>query len=327
VQKFWSILFGVVLVATLVLFIVSPVLRWWLPEDISTHGDQVDLLYYAILYLTGFFFVLTEAMLVIFLWRYIARPGRRAVYTHGNHRLEWTWTMVTAVILLVIAVAQINAWEKIKYQRSMPVPDHVFEVTARQFEWRLRYPSPESHDDLITHWHSKGSEPKRAQDWERMPESDDVRVVNEVHTWQGAKVRLYLKSRDVIHSFFLPNLRLKQDALPGKTIPVWFEATQANIEWDAGQKKWKPLGSVWSEEKKQWVVWDNEANAFVKKDWVNWELACAELCGWGHSKMQGRLFVHRDRSDYLEWLRQAQSNETAHQPTGLDTPPEPAGNP
>src|SRR5262249_20590202 len=114
-------------------------------------------------------------------------------------------------------------------------------------------------------------------------------LVNDLHTYVGAKVRVYLKTRDVLHSFFLPNLRLKQDAVPGKTIPVWFETTASNCEYN--------------ESKKDWVVKEN------------WPLACAELCGWGHYKMQGQLIVHKDKADYDRWLEEAAKKQNQREAT------------
>ena len=105
---------------------------------------------------------------------------------------------------------------------------------------------------------------------------------------------IYLKTQDVIHSFFLPHMRLKQDALPGKTILVWFEPIDANCE---------KVGDVWrdgrrKDERKGWV----DDPAFV------WELACAEYCGSRHSLMRGKLFVHPTKDDFLAWLRVQQKD-------------------
>jgi len=103
-------------------------------------------------------------------------------------------------------------------------------------------------------------------------------------------VRMFLKTKDVLHSFFLPNLRIKQDALPGKTIPVFFDATEANVKWDSTKTKLESVG----------------------KD-KDWELACAELCGWGHYKMRGRLYVHETKEDYLHWLKlEAERQNVTH---------------
>jgi cytochrome c oxidase subunit 2 len=285
VQKWWSVLFGGVLLVILVFTLSSYyVPGWWLPEGVSTFSPDVDWLFYLIFAITGVTFVLVSAVLVYSLWRYAERPGGRGNYVHGNHKLEYTWTFATAVILLFIAFAQIQAWEKIKYQTRMPEPDLVLGVSARQFEWRIRYAADLKQNDEILGWTK--SDPRAATDWGsgKAPHIDDVHRVNEVHVWKDAQVRVYLTTRDVIHSFFLPQLRLKQDALPGKTIPVWFKCTESNGKWQ--DHKW------------------------VGQEGKDWELACAELCGWGHSRMQGRLYVHESKEDYLAWLADARKEQS-----------------
>jgi cytochrome c oxidase subunit 2 len=292
VQKFWSILFAAVNLAALGLFVIAPLMHglfginWWLPKDVSApgFGSGVDALYYWILGVTGFFFVLTEALLVWAMWRYAAAPGRASWYVHGNHTLEWFWTIVPGAILVIIGLTQVRTWEAIKYKSHMPDPEQVVEVSARQFEWRIRYPTTETNVELTHDWKGKKTQ-ARVKAWDDVGEADDVRIVNELHTWKGAKVRVFLKTRDVIHSFFLPNMRLKQDALPGKMIPVWLETAEHNVEWDEAKHDWD-----------------------VKE---NWELACAELCGWGHYKMQGRFFVHKDKAEFDRWLKQMQDRQSA----------------
>jgi cytochrome c oxidase subunit 2 len=286
VQKWWSVLFGAVLLASFGLFVVAAfVPGWWLPvlANADSFGWDVDYLFYLILALTGFFFVLTEAILVYNMWTFAAKPGRKPDYVHGNHRLEMLWTIVPAAILLFIAFAQISAWNKIKLQSRMPNPDQVLEVSARQFEWRMRYPTDENRQTMHEEW--AAGKPQVADAWGRntFAEIDDLHIGNEVHTWLNADTRIYLKTRDVLHSFFLPNMRLKQDAVPGKTIPVWFKPTLANAKWNPATKK----------------VDTTEI----------WELACAELCGWGHYKMQGRLYVHESYESYKAWLEHLQEEE------------------
>jgi cytochrome c oxidase subunit 2 len=265
-------------------------------------GPDVDGLFYVILAVTGFFFFLTEGLLVYAMWKYVARPGEKSTYTHGSHKLEVAWTIVPALILLFIAFAQVRAWSDIKYQSRMPVPDQVFELTARQFEWRFRYPTmsgqpkkPGQTEQMLDGW-KEGQETAAAVEWQQHPHADDTHVVNEVHTWKGARVRFYLKSRDVIHSFFLPNMRIKQDALPGKVIPVWFDTkgdgAEANCHFD--------------EDKKTWVLDEDKAK--------HAELACAELCGWGHYKMRGMVYIHKDQADYMKWLEDASEEERRTKP-------------
>jgi len=76
-HKLWSVLFAVVNLAALGLFVVAPSYGWWLPRDVSTTGDGVDFLFFLILYTTGFFFVLTQAILVYFMWVYAGEPAAR----------------------------------------------------------------------------------------------------------------------------------------------------------------------------------------------------------------------------------------------------------
>jgi cytochrome c oxidase subunit 2 len=297
VQRGWSLFFGAVLLAELGLYLAGRffVPGWGLPPlaNADSFGKDIDHLFFVIEGPVLIAFLLTEVLLVYFMWRFTARPDRRSVYVHGDHRLEFAWTTVSAVILLFIAFAQIHVWADVKYPRMSP-PQHVIEVSARQFEWRVRYPDEKRRQNMTAEREGEKWETKRvADDWGRNNLADfgDTHVVNEIHTWDGANTRVYLKSRDVLHSFFLPNMRLKQDAVPGKEyIPVWFKPTDYNGEWKDG-------GWVYAR--------DKDGNRKV------WELACAELCGWGHYKMNGYLYVHRTKASYDAWLADAQAKERA----------------
>jgi cytochrome c oxidase subunit 2 len=285
-QKGWSLFFGGVISAITGLTVYSGVSgRWWLPENICVFGGETDDLFYLILWLVAFFFILTQAILVYAMFRFTGQPGRKAMFFHGVVWLELVWTAVPSAILLFIAFAQIQAWNKIKVAARMPEPDQVIQVSARQFEWRMRYPT----DSRFRGASALRENAKQLDQWAKDAQYDDLRIVNEVHIWEESKVRIFLTSRDVIHSFFLPNLRIKQDALPGKTIPVWFAAEKgtANTKYNPETKKWD-------------VPTENA------------DLACAELCGWGHYKMRGRLYIHKDREDYENWLKQAFEEQNRH---------------
>jgi len=200
----------------------------WLPENVSTYGKDIDRLFYIIYYITGTTFLLVTGALVVFLILYRQREGRRATYVHGNTTLEIIWTIVPAIILVVLSFMSQASWGHIK-GRVPPSDVHV-QVTAKQFNWEILYPGPDG----------------------KIGTADDLQVDNELHVPVGKVVRVTLKAKDVIHSFFLPNLRLKQDAVPGREIQAWFEATKPG----------------------------------------RYELPCAELCGFGHSGMLGHLTVH-----------------------------------
>jgi cytochrome c oxidase subunit II len=203
-------------------------LDWWLPENVSTYGREIDWLFHLIYYITGITAILVFATMLVFLVMYRDRPGRKARYTHGNTTLEIVWTVVPALILVILTLLSVPAWSKIKM--TMPETDFVVQVTAKQFNWQVTYP---------------GADGKFGTD-------DDKTLLDEMHVPVNKVVRVLLKSQDVIHSFFVPQFRMKQDAVPGHEIRQWFEATKP------GKYEWP----------------------------------CAELCGFGHSGMRGWIYVH-----------------------------------
>lgn len=320
--KWWSALFGVVMLACLGMFMVAPfVPSWWLPEGVSTHAERVDALFYIILYVTGFFFVLTEALLVYFMFKYAGQPGtapraqpaaETGLYAllhrwfPDAHRVEVAWTIVPALILLFIAFAQVPTWLEIKDRsrrpaiggEKTPIQCH---VSARQFEWRVRYPSSQR----LRNWQTFTTDEKTIADFKsfgsfdgatpRFPHLDDVPFVNEVHTWKGQTLLVQLNTIDVLHSFNIPHMRVKQDALPGRTIPVWFTPTKANTRYN--------------EETKRWEDGFNFATRAPDRN-HRWEIACAELCGWGHHRMIGRVYVHDTKDDFYRWLEHVEQGQS-----------------
>lgn len=211
----------------------------WLPENVSTYGEDIDHLFYVIYYITLIAFLLVAVTMIWFLVKYRYREGRRAKYTHGSTTLEVIWTIVPAIILIVLAVMGQSVWGDIKIR--IPAGDVQVQVVGKQFNWRMVYPGPDK----------------------KFGTEDDLNLENELHVPVNKVVRVILASEDVIHSFFLPQLRLKQDAVPGRDIPAWFEATKAGT----------------------------------------YEIPCAELCGFGHSGMVGKLIVH-SADDYAQWVKE-----------------------
>lgn len=238
-SRFWTILFLLVPILGVATFMAAPAFGHWLPDDFSEHGHKIDSLFYFILYLTGVVFVATTVVMFFFMWKYDAANNTEpAKFTHGSHSLEIIWTILPAATLLFIALYQMNAWAEVKIERPEIVP--TCKVVARQFEWRIQYPGPDQQLDT----------------------PDDIYApANEMHVPVNEQVLIHLESEDVLHSFFLPNFRIKQDAVPGSVIPVWFRATEVGP----------------------------------------YDLVCAELCGWGHYKMKGRLTVET-REAFDKWL-------------------------
>jgi cytochrome c oxidase subunit 2 len=203
---------------------------WIMPEGASTYAGDIDRLYYIILVITGIALLIVEVALVVFAIKYRARPGRRAHYTHGNMKAEVIWTAVPAVVVVMIGVLSARVWGEI-HRKDGPPPDAIpVGVMAKQFEWNASYPGPDG----------------------QLGSADDVVTRNELHIPVSRPISVMLEAEDVIHSFFIPAFRVKQDAVPGMHIRIWFEATKPGT----------------------------------------YELGCAELCGLGHYRMRGLVTVH-----------------------------------
>jgi cytochrome c oxidase subunit 2 len=259
VGRFWSLLFLSVPILGVLTFVWA-MAGWpgmenhWLPENIGgNEAIWIDRLFLFILGLTGIIFVVTGFVFFWFLWVYDAEKTTQPVkYFHGSHTLEVVWSIIPAAALLFIAIFQMKVWANAKLER--PTQDGlpkapIAEVTGRQFEWRIRYAGK---DGII------GTQ-------------DDVLKVNDLHLPINEDIVLLIKSQDVLHSFFLPHVRVKQDVVPGMQQFVWFKANRTG----------------------------------------KYDIVCAELCGWGHYKMRGRMTLQR-RADFDKWLEQAwQEQEVA----------------
>ena len=117
----------------------------WLPENVSTFGDEIDSMFYFIYYLTGAVFILVTVLLILFLILYRRQEGRRAVYSHGNTTMEITWTVIPTIILVVLAFVSASTWAKIKV--NAPPSDFEVKVTGKQFNWEIVYPGPDKKLD------------------------------------------------------------------------------------------------------------------------------------------------------------------------------------
>ena len=204
-------------------------------ENISTFGGQVDALFTLVLALTGVAFVLTEGALIYFILRYRRRAKEKARYVHGNRRLEILWTVIPGLLFFGLAILQTGTWREIMIDLPPASESLVMSLEATQFEWHPTYPGPDG----------------------RLGTEDDIEApVNVIHVPVNRKVIVHLTSEDVLHSFFVPALRVKHDAVPGQTISLWFEAIETG----------------------------------------EFEIACAELCGLGHYRMRAFLTVEEDEA-------------------------------
>jgi cytochrome c oxidase subunit 2 len=189
-----------------------------IPEQASTHARHADSLFFALIGLTLFFVVVIAAFLLYFSVKY--RRGSKADRSHpvsGNIKLEIVWTLIPLVLALGVFI-----WGTKLYFDLFRFPPGAFEinVVAKQWLWSFKQP-------------------------------DGRQEINELHVPLGRPVKLTMTSEDVIHSFFVPAFRIKQDVLPGRDTSLWFEATKPG----------------------------------------EFQLFCAEYCGANHAYMVGRVIV------------------------------------
>lgn len=206
----------------------------WFPHNVSAEGERIDKLVIFSFWVTGFFFALVVIALIYFTFRYRERPGSKAYYTHGTGKIERIITFLLA--MSVFGVIDMNVIHRSNEDFEFLMGKNLdrskalrVEVQARQFEWRVRY----------------------SADNKTFGTAKDITSLNQLHLPVDRPIFVQLTSNDVVHSFYLPNFRVRQDVLPGLVNQV----------------------------------------AFMGKEKGQYTLACSELCGLGHYRMKGYVTV------------------------------------
>jgi cytochrome c oxidase subunit 2 len=242
-----AIAIWVITVASLWMFLSH---RWWFPEAISEHGPSVDRQFVITIIVCGIAFAAAQIGLGWAVWKYRdSADKQRATYSHGNNRLEVVWTVVTAVVFISLAVMGQRVWASL-HLHSAPAGSYQIEVTAQQFAWNVRYPGKDTiFGKTDVQYIDDATNPVGLTDTDANGKDDVVGPTLVVP--ENRPVEIVLKSKDVTHSFWVPQLRFKQDLVPGMAIHVHFTATKVG----------------------------------------KYELACAELCGMNHFKMKSYMLV------------------------------------
>jgi cytochrome c oxidase subunit 2 len=242
---------------------------WWFPIDISKHGPAIDHQFMLTLIITGIIMVAAQVSLAYAVWRYRDRgDGRKARYSRGNNLLEATWTLAAAILFIGLNLMGYRTWANIHFVGAQPGAMQI-EVWGEQFAWYFRYPGPDGQfgpvhvekvDDATGNFLGLDRDHDAAS-------KDDI-VTATLGLPVNREIQLILRSKDVTHSFFVRELRMKQDLVPGMEIPIHFTATKIG----------------------------------------RYELACAELCGLGHYKMRAFVDVmsQEDFEKWLQNMAAAQ---------------------
>lgn len=225
--------------------------KWWFPEAISSHAPALDRQFLITIIVVGIAFAAAQIGLGWMVWRYGETGDRkRATYTHGSSRLEVVWTIVTAVVFIGLALMGQRVWAALHFNQA-PAGAYQVAAVAQQFQWNFHYSGkdgvfgrtdPRLIDDGGLNFIGLDDADPNARD-------DSVHSVLAIPV--GRPVELILRSKDVIHNFWVPQLRFKQDLVPGMVIRVHFTANRPG----------------------------------------KYELACAELCGQLHYAMKSFMLV------------------------------------
>jgi cytochrome c oxidase subunit 2 len=202
----------------------------------SSYSMDVDQLFVLVSILVGVWFIAAEVMFFWLLYRFRAKDGQKAQYITGKEKHLKQWINIPHALVLVcdvvIIIAAVRVWVLIK--QTLPPADRTIRVVGQQWAWTFTDPGLDGRIDT----------------------PDDVRSTDELHVEVGKTYHFLLESKDVVHSFFVPAFRLKQDADPGRIYTGWFKPTKTG----------------------------------------SYDILCAEICGIGHGVMGARLVVDSSES-------------------------------
>ncbi|MBI4042147.1 MAG: cytochrome c oxidase subunit II [Deltaproteobacteria bacterium] len=244
---------------------------YWLPIDISTHGYQIDQLIALLHWFMGGLFVFWSAFFIYCLIRFRHREGHQASYRLISGKFSKVLEVGVIIVESVLLIGfSIPIWASLKHDFPDAKEALTVHIVAEQFSWNIHYPG---RDGVFGKRDVQLTSPSNPLGLDRKDPygKDDITSINVFHMVVNKPVIVHLSSKDVIHSFFIPVMRIKQDAIPGSSIPIWFEATQTG----------------------------------------KFDIACAQLCGLGHYRMRGEVSIDTQEAFDQWMLQKESESEQA----------------
>lgn len=287
--------------------ILAPVM---IPKAVSVHGVKTDNLFYITLVIIMIVFVLTQLALFYFAYRYNESKGHNAYFYPHNNKLEIVWTVVPTIVLTVLIAYGMREWYIIFNKDARDAKNTmVVEVTAKQFNWIIRYPGLDGKfgERIIDKEHVSPTN-ELGINWDDNKSHDDF-MSEKIYLVKDKPVLMKLGAQDVLHSFYLPHFRVKMDCVPGLPTEFYFVPTTTTEE----MKKYLSTQPWWQQ--------INPETGEPRWKTFKYELACAELCGSSHYGMQREVVVVTEE-EYDTWLKsQASYYETVVKPTLAESKP------
>jgi cytochrome c oxidase subunit II len=255
----------------------------WLPPNAAAHGAQIDGALNWVHVLMAILFVGWTAFFVIALWRF--RRSRNPVASHTgvrSHASSWLEGGVAVAEAILLIGLAIPLWADRVADFPAEKDSVVVRLVGEQFAWNAHYPGPDGVFGRTAIEKIDLQSNPLGLDRDDPAAKDDFTTVNQLYLPVDKPAIVHLSSKDVIHSFNVPEFRVKQDAVPGMSIPVWWVPTVTTAEMR--QRLNKP--------------------EFV------YEIACAQLCGLGHYRMRG-FYSIKTQEAYDAWLKETAASELA----------------
>ncbi|MEE9373239.1 MAG: OmpA family protein [Saprospiraceae bacterium] len=296
----WMVIFMIV-------FLVACVASAWYYKDAmlgygphlsaSAHGGTLDTLFNTTLIFTVPVFIITHILTFWYAYKYRDKPGRKATFFSHSNRLELIWTGVPAVVMAILVVQGLIAWNEIMFDVEAGDDYIEIEATGSQFLWEIRYPGADNKLGTRDYKMIKPANNPLGQDWKDEKNIDDIHVSGEFLLPVNKKVRVRIIAKDVLHNFYLPHFRVKMDAIPGLPTYFVFTPTLTTEEYRNNLK----------DTPEYQVPYDDEDPSGPQRwEMFNYELACAELCGKGHYSMRRVLRVVSEE-EYEVWINEQSS--------------------
>ena len=305
-----------------------------LPLDASAHGSRIDTMIGVVHWLMLVLFVIWSIYFVYVLFRFRRVRNPKADYvgvkSHASSYLEIAVAAFEGVLLIGFAIP---VWSTVVNAFPSEKDATVVRIVAEQFAWNVHYPGL---DGVFGRTDIKliSAENPLGIDREDPNAKDDIATINQLNLPVNKPVIIHLTTKDVIHSLNLPLFRVKQDAIPGQNIPVWFKPVMTTEEIAKKlTKAYRIDGGKYSRELQHFVAKadynDREGNSIVSAGMpimedvipqllqagitevlagpdVPTEIACAQLCGLGHYRMRGFMKIQTDE-EYRAWLAEEAS--------------------
>lgn len=245
----------------------------FLPEASSPHGRDTDSQFWFDMGLLTIAFFVVNFLLFFFSWKYQYKKGYKATFYPENHKLELIWTAIPAVIMAVLVFLGFRSWTNI--MSDAPADSQVIEIMGKQFGWIVRYGGIQDNKLGSYNYKLITSDNEMGVDYSDEASMDDFINPSEMHVEVGKPVSLKIRARDVLHSVYIPHMRVKMDAVPGMPTKFWFIPDKST----------------------------EQMRAETGNPNFDYEIACTEVCGRGHFAMRLRLIVE-DKASADAWKQQ-----------------------